>query len=68
MTLFQTAATDNTIFKDALRKYFDGKPGSKQRGRGSFLDDPLTGQCAARDGQPRLSGQKNKSDQTDQRG
>ena len=26
MTLFLTAATDNTIFKDALHKYFDGKP------------------------------------------
>ncbi|MGB4068554.1 MAG: DUF1810 domain-containing protein [Nitrospira sp.] len=26
MTLFLTAATDNTIFKDALLKYFDGKP------------------------------------------
>ena len=26
MTLFMTAATDNTIFKDALLKYFDGKP------------------------------------------
>ncbi|MDH5669153.1 MAG: DUF1810 domain-containing protein [Nitrospira sp.] len=25
MTLFLTAATDNTIFKDALLKYFDGK-------------------------------------------
>jgi uncharacterized protein (DUF1810 family) len=26
MTLFLTAATDNTIFKAALLKYFDGKP------------------------------------------
>jgi len=26
MTLFSTATTDNTIFKDALLKYFDGKP------------------------------------------
>jgi uncharacterized protein (DUF1810 family) len=26
MTLFMTAATDNTIFKAALLKYFDGKP------------------------------------------
>ena len=26
MTLFLAAATDNTIFKDALLKYFDGKP------------------------------------------
>lgn len=26
MTLFLTAAPDNTIFKDALLKYFDGKP------------------------------------------
>ncbi len=26
MTLFLTAATDNAIFKDALFKYFDGKP------------------------------------------
>jgi uncharacterized protein (DUF1810 family) len=26
MTLFMTATTDNTIFKDALFKYFDGKP------------------------------------------
>jgi len=26
MTLFMTATTDNTIFKDALLKYFDGKP------------------------------------------
>ncbi len=26
MTLFLTAAVDNTIFKDALLKYFDGKP------------------------------------------
>ena len=26
MTLFLTAATDNTLFKDALHKYFDGKP------------------------------------------
>ncbi|MDR4465069.1 MAG: DUF1810 domain-containing protein [Nitrospira sp.] len=26
MTLFLTAAADNTIFKDALLKYFDGKP------------------------------------------
>jgi len=26
MTLFLTAATDNTLFKDALLKYFNGKP------------------------------------------
>jgi uncharacterized protein (DUF1810 family) len=26
MTLFMTAATDNTLFKDALFKYFDGNP------------------------------------------
>ena len=26
MTLFLTAATDNTIFNDVLLKYFDGKP------------------------------------------
>jgi uncharacterized protein (DUF1810 family) len=26
MTLFLTAAADNTIFNDALLKYFDGKP------------------------------------------
>jgi len=26
MTLFLTASTDNAIFKDALFKYFDGKP------------------------------------------
>ncbi|SPP65373.1 conserved hypothetical protein [Nitrospira lenta] len=26
MTLFMTATTDNTIFKDALLKYFDSKP------------------------------------------
>lgn len=26
MTLFLTAGTDNTIFNDALLKYFDGKP------------------------------------------
>lgn len=26
MTLFLTAATDNTLFKNALLKYFDGKP------------------------------------------
>ena len=26
MTLFLTAATDNTIFNDALLKYFDGQP------------------------------------------
>jgi uncharacterized protein (DUF1810 family) len=26
MTLFLTAATDHTIFNDALLKYFDGKP------------------------------------------
>ncbi|GKS65965.1 hypothetical protein YTPLAS72_32690 [Nitrospira sp.] len=26
ITLFSTATTDNTIFKDALLKYFDGKP------------------------------------------
>ena len=26
LTLFMTATTDNKIFKDALLKYFDGKP------------------------------------------
>jgi uncharacterized protein (DUF1810 family) len=26
MTLFLTATTDNTLFNDALLKYFDGKP------------------------------------------
>ena len=26
MTLFLTAGTDNTLFKDSLLKYFDGKP------------------------------------------
>ena len=26
LTLFLTAAIDNTLFKDALLKYFDGKP------------------------------------------
>jgi uncharacterized protein (DUF1810 family) len=26
MTLFMTATTDKKIFKDALLKYFDGKP------------------------------------------
>ena len=26
MTLFLTAATDNTLFKNALHKYFDGQP------------------------------------------
>ncbi|TKB59343.1 MAG: DUF1810 domain-containing protein [Nitrospira sp.] len=26
MTLFLTAATDNTLFKNALLKYFDGQP------------------------------------------
>ena len=26
MTLFMSATTDNAIFKDALLKYFDGKP------------------------------------------
>ncbi|MEQ1848494.1 MAG: DUF1810 domain-containing protein [Nitrospira sp.] len=26
LTLFMTATTDNTVFKDALLKYFDGKP------------------------------------------
>jgi len=26
LTLFMTAATDNKVFKDALLKYFDGKP------------------------------------------
>lgn len=26
MTLFLTAATDNTLFRDALLTYFDGKP------------------------------------------
>ena len=26
MTLFMTATTDNKVFKDALLKYFDGKP------------------------------------------
>lgn len=29
MTLFLTAATDNTIFKDALLKFFDGLPDQK---------------------------------------
>ena len=36
MTLFLTAATDNTIVNDALLKYFDGKP------------DPLTLDLLAR--------------------
>ena len=26
LTLFMTATTDNKVFKDALLKYFDGKP------------------------------------------
>jgi len=26
MTLFMTATTNNKVFKDALLKYFDGKP------------------------------------------
>ena len=26
MTLFMSAATDNTLFKNALLKYFDGQP------------------------------------------
>ena len=26
MTLFLTATTDNTLFHDALLKYFDGQP------------------------------------------
>ena len=26
MTLFMTATTDSTLFKNALVKYFDGKP------------------------------------------
>ena len=26
MTLFMSATTDNTLFNDALLKYFDGKP------------------------------------------
>ncbi len=29
MTLFMNAATDNTLFKNALLKYFDGKPDQK---------------------------------------
>jgi uncharacterized protein (DUF1810 family) len=29
MTLFSTATTDNTIFKSALLRYFDGKPDQK---------------------------------------
>ena len=29
MTLFLTAATNNTIFQDALLKYFDGQPDQK---------------------------------------
>ncbi len=29
MTLFLTAAPDNTLFKAALDKYFDGKPDQK---------------------------------------
>lgn len=29
MTLFLTAATDNALFKNALLKYFDGKPDQK---------------------------------------
>ncbi|MBH0201564.1 MAG: DUF1810 domain-containing protein [Nitrospira sp.] len=41
MTLFLTAATDNTIFKDTLRKYFDGKP------------DQLTMNVLARHNMPR---------------
>jgi uncharacterized protein (DUF1810 family) len=41
MTLFMTAATDNSIFKDALLKYFDGKP------------DQLTMNVLARHNMPR---------------
>jgi len=41
MTLFLTAATDNTIFNDALLKYFDGKP------------DQLTMDILARHNMPR---------------
>jgi uncharacterized protein (DUF1810 family) len=41
MTLFLTAATDNTIFNDALLKYFDGKP------------DQLTMNVLARHNMPR---------------
>jgi uncharacterized protein (DUF1810 family) len=26
MTLFENSAKDNQIFKDALQKYFEGKP------------------------------------------
>lgn len=29
MTLFMSAATDNTLFKNALHKYFDGQPDQK---------------------------------------
>ena len=29
MTLFLTAASDNTLFKSALEKYFDGQPDQK---------------------------------------
>ena len=41
MTLFMTAATDNSLFKDALLKYFDGKP------------DQLTLEILARHNMPR---------------
>jgi len=41
MTLFLTAATDNTLFKNALHKYFDGMP------------DQLTIQVLARHNMPR---------------
>lgn len=41
MTLFLTAATDNALFKDALLKYFDGKP------------DQLTMNVLARHNMPR---------------
>jgi uncharacterized protein (DUF1810 family) len=41
MTLFSTATTDNSIFKDALLKYFDGKP------------DQLTMNVLARHNMPR---------------
>ncbi len=41
MTLFMTATTDNSIFKDALLEYFDGKP------------DQLTMNVLARHNMPR---------------
>jgi uncharacterized protein (DUF1810 family) len=41
MTLFLTASTDNALFKDALLKYFDGKP------------DQLTMNVLARHNMPR---------------